>query len=242
MPNAMNEPRKIVVPLVHVGVADEQEKNVSETARTAEYATVKSSYRTALQNSVNLHFNPDGQIDLSGNCIFMYERYMVNVLSGIRRRFSATPLQKLYITHAMRRFDIIAIERGRLKVLKTELDNYCASTDQKTGKFKIGLVEETQFTVHTAYLVCEQDQLISDTDADIDFDGNPVESPYVYCRVIEGTIPVTDMGILMLMYAYYPIEVVMTTATLEFKYGSDFDISYSFSALVHPDENKRAIL
>lgn len=232
--------KHIILPLIFVSRASDTDEQVSETPRTAVIESADNSQRTALNVSRHVNYNPEGTLDSSGAIPREYERYVNNVLLGLSQRVLGQPEANVYVTNPMKRMDVIDFEPGYIRFRKDQLEQYIADTEQTNTKFKVAVVIETVYTVHCAYFELE---VITDPEHNTttDYDGNQVDYPYALARILVGTMPVTNREIIFSVAAFYPILTVYSSINVQFK-ETNTGPTYSFSCIINPSEDKRAVL
>lgn len=233
--------RYLVLPLTHVGQAEEEQKQSTETPRTAVIDSIKNSARTAIQASHQVHYNPEGTIDSSGLTQPEYERLINNTVLGISSSLFTQPKVAMFITNSMKFIDIIDLSETHVRFITEQLNDYLEDTGQTESNFRIGLVIHTTETVHTCYLECA---VVADPEAEngTDEDNQPVSYPYSLAKIVFGYVPVTNKYLQYKLEGYYPIQVILSSLSVQFKRQSDGSLQYSVTATIHPQENKRATM
>ena len=233
--------RYLVLPLTHVGQAEEEQKQSTETPRTAVIDSIKNSARTAIQASHQVHYNPEGTIDSSGLTQPEYDRLINNTVLGISSGLFSQPKVAIFITNSMKFVDIIDLSETHIRFLTEQLNNYLEDTDQSESNFRVGLVIHTTETVHTCYLECA---VVTDPEAENGTDdfGQPVAYPYTLAKILFGYVPMTNKYLQYKLEGYYPIQIVLSSLAVQFKRQGDGSLQYSVTATIHPQENKRATM
>lgn len=233
--------RYIVLPLTHVGRAEEEQKQADEVPRTAVINTIKKAARTAIQAAHKINYNPEGRIESAGMTLPEYERLITNMVLGVSNGLFTQPKVAMFVTNSMKFVDIIDVSATHVRFLSEQLRNYIEDTDQSAANFKVGLIIHTTFTTHTCYLELA---VVSDPEAvdGVDDHGNIVPYPYTLCQIVFGSVPVPQKELQYKLEGYYPIHIVLSTLNIQFVGQADGSLQYSFSANVYPQENKRATL
>lgn len=228
--------RYMVLPLTHVGRAEEEQKQTDEVPRTAVINSMKNSARTAIQASHKVHYNPEGTLDSAGVTQPEYERLISNMVLGISSGLFTQPKVALFVTNAMKFVDVIDISGTHVRFLTEQLTAYLEDTDQSPSNFRLGVVQHTVHTVHTCYLelaVVHDPETVTNGD---------VGYPYTLAQIVFGSVPVKAKEIQYSTEGYYPIHVVMSSLNIQFLAQADGSLQYTYNAIIHPQENKRATL
>ena len=233
--------RYIVLPLTHVGRAEEEQQQADEIPRTAVINSIKKSARTAIQAAHKIHYNPEGTLESSGVTQPEYERLINNMLLGVSNGLFTQPKIALFVTNAMKFVDVIDIDKQHVRFLTEQLNQYLEDTDQTPANFRLGVIQHTTHTTHTCYLELA---VVHDpeTVGSVGQHGEVVDYPYTLARILFGSVPIGAKNIQYRNEGYYPIQVVLSSINVQFVNNSDGSLQYSYSAAVYPKENKRATL
>lgn len=220
--------RNLMIPLLHIGGGKDVEKDIKTEVKTAIVKGIQKENRVVLQYNHDMSVDPTGRYSVRGTMVDYHAIYCMNLVQTISGWLFRPADARLYVTHTLKRFDLIEVTPDHFVVERGPVERYLAATQQIGDDFAIGVLFDTGYTVHTN--VCRV-AAVFEPDAQLG-----------RLDILESdTLQFTDMTYVSRMNAMYPIEVELASAFLRTSGGGNA-VDFEFSARLANTTNKRAVL